>query len=44
MDFKFENLAKIDEILLKMDILEQKISGAKKMAKCIRNCTLPWIL
>lgn len=30
MDFKFENLAKIDEILLKMDILEQKISGAKK--------------
>lgn len=30
MDFKFENLEKIDEILLKLNSLENKILGYKK--------------
>ena len=30
MDFKFENLAKIDDLLMKLDILEEKILGSKR--------------
>ena len=37
MNIPFENLIKIDEILLKMDILVQKVSGAKRWLNVIET-------
>jgi len=37
MNIPFENLIKIDEILLKMDMLVQKVSGAKRWLNVIET-------